>query len=270
MRSEKVFDISPTTNSGASYTIGLYFTTAELAGFDPATLQIAKTDAATIGAATAANTIIAPTTYIAYANGYLFTASFTGFSQFFLESPGVALPVTLLTFNGNLDNNNILLNWRTSSEQGSKYFDIEKSQDGTNFTTIGKLPAAGTSSSERVYHFTDRKPYEYNYYRLKMINIDGKFTYSGTILIKNLNVSQLLWVGNNPFHDIINIHLAKIPQQSIKVELINESGARVYFKEFTSTNFLNVDVSKLNMASGVYILRTAVDGKIYTNKLLKQ
>ncbi|MGZ4048513.1 MAG: T9SS type A sorting domain-containing protein, partial [Bacteroidia bacterium] len=270
MRSEKVFDILPTTNSGASYTIGLYFTTAELAGFDPATLQIAKTDAATIGSATAANTIIGSTTYVVYANGYLFTASFTGFSKFFLVNPGVALPVTLLTFSGNLNNNDILLNWKTSSEQGSQYFGIEKSHDGTNFTTIGKVTAAGTSSSAIDYHFTDRQVTDYNYYRLKMVNIDNKFTYSSTILIKNLNLSQRLWVGNNPFHDIINIHLAKVPQQSVKVELMNESGAKVYFKEFGSTNFINVDVSKINLASGVYLLRTTVDGKIYTNKLLRQ
>jgi len=269
-RSQKVFDISPSTNSGASYTIGLYYTTAELGGLDPATLQIAKTDAATVGAATAANTIIGTTSYVAYANGYVFTAPFTGFSKFFLIDPGVVLPVTLITFNGNLANQLILLNWKTSAEHGTKYFDIEKSGDGTNFTAIGQVAAAGNSSAGRNYNYTDRQIDEYNYYRLKMADLDGKFTYSSTILIKNLNVAQHLWVGNNPFHDIINIHLAKIPQQSIKIELMNESGARVYFKEFGSTNFLNVDVSKLSMASGVYILRTTVDGKIYTNKLLKQ
>jgi hypothetical protein len=270
LRSEKVFDISPSTNSGASYTIGLYFTTAELAGLTPATLQIAKTDAPTIGAANAANTIIGTTSFVAYANGYLFTASFTGFSKFFLINPGVVLPVTLLTFNGNLDNSDILLNWKTSSEQGSKYFSIEKSPDGTNFTPIGKVAAAGTSSSVNNYNYTDRQVNEYNYYRLKMVDIDGKFTYSSIILIKDINVSQHIWVGNNPFHDIINIRIAKNPQQDIKVELMNENGAKVYFKEFGNTNQVSVNVSGMNLASGVYLLRTTVDGKIYTNKLLKQ
>jgi hypothetical protein len=103
-----------------------------------------------------------------------------------------------------------------------------------------------------------------------MADIDWKFTYSSTILIKVLNVSQRLWVGNNPFHNIINIRLAKIPQQNVKVELINESGAKVYFKEFGNTDFINLNVSAMNLASGVYLLRTTVDGKIYTNKLLKQ
>ncbi|HEX7457437.1 MAG TPA: T9SS type A sorting domain-containing protein, partial [Ginsengibacter sp.] len=111
---------------------------------------------------------------------------------------------------------------------------------------------------------------EYNYYRLKMVDIDGKFTYSSIILIKDINVSQHIWVGNNPFHDIINIRIAKNPQQDIKVELMNENGAKVYFKEFGNTNQVSVNVSGMNLASGVYLLRTTVDGKIYTNKLLKQ
>ncbi|HWH62456.1 MAG TPA: T9SS type A sorting domain-containing protein, partial [Ginsengibacter sp.] len=249
---------------------GLYFTTAELAGKDPATLQIAKTDAATVGAATAGNTIIGTTSYVAYANGYLFTASFTGFSKFFLVDPGVVLPVTLLTFTGNLNNSDILLNWKTSSEQSSKYFDIEKSPDGRNFTSIGQVSAAGISSSANNYSFIDRQVNEYNYYRLKMVDIDAKFTFSSTILIKNLNVSQHLWIGNNPFHDVINVRLAKVPQQSIRVELMNGNGAKVYFKEFGSANEININVSGINLAAGVYLLRATVDGKVYTNKLLKQ
>ena len=229
-----------------------------------------KLTRATIAAATAGNTIIATTSYVAYANGYLFTASFTGFSKFFLIDPNVVLPVTLLTFNGNLNNNGILLNWKTSSEQGSKYFSIEKSPDGTNFTPIGKVAAAGTSSSVNNYNYTDRQVNEYNYYRLKLVDMDGRFTYSSIIFIKDINVSQHIWVGNNPFHDIINIRIAKNPQQNVKVELMNENGAKVYFKEFGNTNQVSVNVSGMNLASGVYLLRTTVDGKIYTNKLLKQ
>ena len=270
MRSEKVFDISPTTNSGASYTIGLYFTTAELAGLDPATLKIAKTDAATIATATAGNTIIAPTSYVAYANGYLFTASFTGFSKFFLVDPNVVLPVTLVTFNGTLNSNDILLSWKTSSEQDSKYFGVEKSPDGTNFQTLGHVTAAGNSSSVRNYSYTDNQLNEFNYYRLKMVDIDGKFTYSSTILVKDVNVSQRVWVGNNPFHDIINIRFARSPRQNVRVELLSENGARVYFKEFGSSNVINPNVSSVNLAAGVYLLRTTVDDKVYMNKLVKQ
>ena len=180
------------------------------------TLQIAKTDAATIAAATAGNTIIASTSYVTYANGYLFTASFTGFSKFFLVDPNVVLPVTLVTFNGTLSNSEILLSWKTSSEHGSKYYDIEKSADGSNYHAIGKVTAAGNSSSVNSYNYADKQVDEFNYYRLKMVDIDGKFTYSSTILVKDVNVSQHVWVDNNPFHNIINIRLGEEPTAKYK------------------------------------------------------
>jgi hypothetical protein len=270
MRSGKVFDITPSTNTGASYTVGVYYTTVELAGNDPATLQIAKTDATTLAGANTGNTIIGSTTYIAYGTGYLFTASFTGFSKYFLVNPGVVLPVTLLSFNGNLNNSSILLNWQTSSEHGTKYFEIQKSADGTNFHPIGSVNASGNSSINRNYNFTDMQVNEFNYYRLRMVDIDGYFTYSSTILIKNASATQHVWVGNNPFHDVINIHLARMPQQSVKIELMNVAGAIVYHKEYGNSNDIIVNVSGSNLSSGIYLLRTIIDGKTYSNKLLKQ
>jgi hypothetical protein len=180
------------------------------------------------------------------------------------------LPVTLVTFNGTLNSNDILLRWETSSEQGSQYFDVEKSPDANNFQSIGKVTAAGNSSLISNYSFTDKQVNEYNYYRLKMVDMDGKFTYSSTILVKDVDVSQRVWVGNNPFHDIVNIRLARSPQQNVRVELLNANGAKIYFKEFGSSNVINLNVSSINLAAGVYLLRTTVDDKVYMNKLVKQ
>jgi hypothetical protein len=271
MRSQKVFDITPSANPGASYTVGLYYTTAELAGKVPASLKIAKTTASTIAGADLSNTIIGTTVFSAYGAGYLFTASFTGFSKFFLLDLNVVLPVTILSFKGNLNNNNsILLNWNTSSENSSKYFEIRKSSDGTNFYPIGTINAAGNSSSLRNYKFTDSHVNEVNYYRLKMIDDDGRFTYSSTILIKNPKVSQKVWVGNNPFHDIINIRLAKNSQHNIKVELMNMQGAKVYYKEYGNSNEILINLSGTRLSSGVYLLKTMVDGETYLNKVVKK
>lgn len=85
LRSQKVIEVTPSQNSSSSCTIGVYFTAAELSGFAPATLRLAKTTAATMAAANTGNTIISPTTVTPYGNGYLFTASFTGFGKFFLS-----------------------------------------------------------------------------------------------------------------------------------------------------------------------------------------
>ncbi|MEP6928063.1 MAG: T9SS type A sorting domain-containing protein [Ginsengibacter sp.] len=269
IRSQKVFEVIPSTNSGASYTIGLYYTAAELSGKDPAKLQIAKTTASTLAGINAGNTVFGTTALTPYGADYLFTASFTGFSKFFLVDMSVVLPVTILSFNGNLNNNNILLNWKTSSEHGSKYFELQKSADGTNFHSIGTINAAGNSSSIHNYNLTDSHVNEVNYYRLKMIDNDSRFTYSSTILIKNPNVSQHLWV-NNPFHEIINIRMAKDPRQNIKVELVNMEGAKVYHKEFGMSNEIHINLSETRISSGVYLLKTLIDGKTYINKVVKQ
>ncbi len=270
MRSQKVFSIEPTTNLNSSYIVGLYYTTAELAGNSPANLKIAKTEAATVAGSDGSNTVTAATTYSAYREGYVFYAPFTSFSKFFLVDASVVLPVTLLSFEGALSGNNIQLNWKTSSERNSKYFELQKSGDGNSFVALGKINAAGTVSTERNYSFVDTRPSEINYYRLKMIDADGRSITSKTILIKNPDVTQHLWIGNNPFHNQLEVHLAKTPLKPIMIELISMNGAKVYSKIFGVATSINLDLSSSKISSGIYLLKTQVDGKIYTHKVIKE
>ena len=270
MRSQKVFSIEPSSNLGATYTVGLYYTTAELGGNAPDNLKILKTDAAAVASADATNSVIGNTSYSAYREGFVFYAQFTGFSKFFLIDPSVALPVTLLSFDGALSGNNIQLNWKTSSERNSKYFELQKSDDGNSFVTLGKINAAGTTSLERSYSFIDTKPSEINYYRLKMVDADGRSITSKTILIKNPNITQHLWIGKNPFHDQLEVHLAKTPLKPVMVELISMNGAKVYSKVFGISTTINLDLSNTKLSSGIYLLKTQVDGKVYTNKVIKE
>ncbi|MFS8082519.1 MAG: T9SS type A sorting domain-containing protein, partial [Ginsengibacter sp.] len=271
MRSQKVFSIEPSTNLNSSYTVGLYYTTAELAGKAPANLKIAKTEAASVAGADGSNTIISSaTTYSAYRDGFVFYTPFTEFSKFFLVDASVALPVTLLSFDGALSGNNIQLNWKTSSERNSKYFELQKSDDGNSFVALGKINAAGTSSTERSYSYVDTRPSEVNYYRLKMVDADGRNITSKTILIKNPNITQHLWIGNNPFHDQLEVHLAKTPLKPIMIELISMNGAKVYSKVFGVSTTINLDLSNSKLSSGIYLLKTQVDGTVYTNKVIKE
>lgn len=268
-RSQKVIDIAPTTNPGATSTVGLYFTLAELGGKAPASLRMAKTTAATMAAANSGNTTTATTSFAAFGTGYVFTASFTGFGKFFLIDAAVPLPVTLLSFDGRLNNNSILLNWSTSSELNSNYFNLEKSSDGTNFYSIGTVNAAGTSTIQRNYNFTDRQVNEFNYYRLKMVDIDGHFIYSKTVLIKNPDAKQNVWVVNNPFRTFIQVRFAKTPQQKVQFDLVNMAGVTVYRKETGSSNEIRLDLSTVYLPAGMYMLRTRVDGRLFTHKLAK-
>lgn len=94
------------------------------------------------------------------------------------------LPVELSDFNGIAMAYENKLTWETKSESESKHFSVERSLDGINFTEIGKIAAAGQSSSSLNYSFSD-----YNcrhgllYYRLKQVDIDGTFENSTVITI---------------------------------------------------------------------------------------
>ncbi|HMD00157.1 MAG TPA: T9SS type A sorting domain-containing protein, partial [Ferruginibacter sp.] len=270
----KVFDIAPATNPGATYTVNLYFTAAELSTYSssPAALRIAKTSAATMAGANAGNTTKADVTSFAAfgSSGYVFTATFTGFSKFFLIDDNVSLPITLLSFNGHLDNKTIPLDWSTSQELNSSRFEIEKSTNGTDFRFIGKVAAAGSSFTQRNYNFIDGQVTEYNYYRLRLVDLDGRFAYSNIILVKDPGVVQQVWVVNNPFSSYIDLRLAKMPKRRLWIELVNVNGARLYHKEFGVNDQLRLDLSGTQLSAGTYMLRTRVDDQWFVNKVMKR
>jgi trimeric autotransporter adhesin len=179
------------------------------------------------------------------------------------------LPASLVNFQGHLNNNQILLNWSTASEHNSKNFDIEKSTDGSHYYLVGSQVGAGNSSSQRNYNLTDKQVSELNYYRLKMVDIDGNFQYSQTILIKDPGARQNVWVLNNPFENSVSIRFAKTPGH-VQCDLVNALGAKVYQKNFTGSAQLTLDCSETRLATGVYFLRVNADEQLFIRKLVKK
>jgi subtilisin-like proprotein convertase family protein len=93
------------------------------------------------------------------------------------------LPVNLLYFAGNCEENEVLLNWKTATEINNDYFIIEKSADTEVFRQIGSLEGAGNSISERTYQFIDIDPYDESYYRLKQVDYNGDVTIHNIIYV---------------------------------------------------------------------------------------
>jgi hypothetical protein len=189
------------------------------------------------------------------------------FTTLLLNGP---LPTSLLDFDGHLKQNNILLEWSTASEANSNYFELEKSFDKSNFHRMAKITAAGTSTSLKGYSYLDREPpSELNYYRLKMVDIDGRFIYSSTILVRNPAAGQNVWVLTNPFNTSIRVRFVKTPRK-IQLNLINISGATLYRKEFESLSECELDFSSINLAKGTYFLQANLDGQLFIRKLIKK
>ena len=106
------------------------------------------------------------------------------------------LPVSLVSFSGKkMNDNQNKLQWITADEKDFDRFDIQRSADANNFETIGTLSGLTIANETvsnpvgqglRTYTFTDKFPVTSNYYRLKMLDLDGTFKYSRIISIKNL------------------------------------------------------------------------------------
>jgi hypothetical protein len=122
-------------------------------------------------------------------NGTIVTAGVvTSFSPFTLasSSPANPLPVELVYFRGSLTPENVvLLEWKTASELNNDRFEIERSADGFDFTSLANIAGAGTTSQASNYSYIDMQPLSgTTYYRLKQIDFDGTFTYSHVVSVK--------------------------------------------------------------------------------------
>lgn len=141
------------------------------------------------------------------------------------------LPVELTLFEAQSLGNEVHLIWTTATEVQNYGFEIERSDDGTTWNTIGFVQGNGNSNSAKQYAYSDVKIHGFPvlYYRLKQIDTDGTFAYSPTIRVIN-TVSMTAHLEQNypnPFNPetVINISLPQDVQS--RLEVFNPLGESV-------------------------------------------
>lgn len=148
------------------------------------------------------------------------------------------LPLTLGEFKGQLANKQAVLSWVTRQEQNTKDFEIQYSADGTKFLSAGIVIAAGNSNSDRNYTFTHKNLSNgNNYYRLKMNDIDGHFTYSNVVNLKMYVAEDGLSVYPNPATgDYFYINTSPETQLPLKYRIVSEEGKTILKGTVTQHN----------------------------------
>jgi hypothetical protein len=164
-----------------------------------------------------------------------------------------ALPVNLVSFSGTKKDGYNLLQWSTASEQNSKNFEIQRSEDGDNFNAIATVNAAGNSDRVLNYLYDDRAlaASTVYYYRLKMVDLDGSAKYSSIIFIKN-SASRLATVYPNPARDEITINVGNKSLLNSNAVLTDLNGKVLQRISLTQTS-TQVNVS--SYTRGVYLLK---------------
>ena len=169
------------------------------------------------------------------------------------EGPGLGtVPVVLVQFDVNNKNGQAYLHWTTNREINSSRFEIEHSVDGINFYSIGSVTANVNSTLMRSYSFYDSKPaLGVNYYRLKLVDQNGQFTYSE---IKKINFSKTASIGvfPNPVKDIVNITIDPSVTLPLTATVKNLKGQRVINDIKINEHHTSLECSLL--LTGMYII----------------
>lgn len=192
---------------------------------------------------------------------------------FDIQACGGPLPVTLVKLEANYHNGISYLSWKTEQEMNSSYFEIEHSSTGNYFHSLGTVKAAGTSNMEINYGFDDLKANRgLNYYRLKMVDKDGKFTYSNIVKV-NVNISEtfITTVYPSPFIDKINVAIISASDDITHFRLMDNTG-KIIVETRSSVN-KGANIITLNdlgyLSSGIYIMYVQVGSISKMIKLIK-
>ena len=163
-----------------------------------------------------------------------------------------------------------LLTWVTLSETNHQYFDIERSDNGINFSEIGRKLGQINSKVETKYSFKDDKPLQTGYYRLKQVDMQGTISYSRVIRIIRPVESMLTAIFENPVHDILKANLETTEPGQAQLHIVDVSG-KIMLKEFTKLqkgyNSYQSNLSKLS--PGTYYLVITRDGLRKTFPFIK-
>ena len=189
----------------------------------------------------------------------------TGAAPLFVSGVA-ALPVELVTFTAQKSSNNdVDLKWKTASENNNKGFDVQRSTDAVNWTTIGFVNGKGNVATESNYLFTDKEAAEgKNYYRLLQIDFDGNKKYSSIV---NVDLPQKAYytITNNPGKGVYQIRIASA--EKVELSVLDLSGRRIMNK-IVGIGVQEVNIS--NYPAGTYLLQLRRGDELITEKLVKQ
>ncbi len=183
-----------------------------------------------------------------------------------------SLPVTWLSFTAEKSGaNTVLLNWSTANELNNDHFEIERSNDGTNFAMITNIKAGSNPNQVQKYAYTDKAAQQGdNYYRVKQVDLDGRFTYTDIKKVTLDGASTFFSIRPNPVVDKATL-VAGTRLNNVRISMVSATGKTVYTSSQTLINagdVLTIPVS--NLAKGVYIIKITSDEGNKTEKLVVQ
>ncbi|MEL6987726.1 MAG: T9SS type A sorting domain-containing protein, partial [Bacteroidota bacterium] len=177
--------------------------------------------------------------------------------------PETALPVELMKFESSKSDYDITLHWESATEILLKEYVLQRSNNGIDFHRF----RAVSPNLEKSYTVRDLAPINgVNYYRLKMVDLDGTIEYSSTLAVAFGKEKELV-IFPTKVNDIVNISFSGNEEMS-ELSIFNMQGQKQLEMAINLSTTNQIDLSRLG--SGAYIIRVRIGEDIFTERLIKE
>jgi hypothetical protein len=186
-------------------------------------------------------------------------------------SPCTTLPVNLLQFRATLlQNNDVVLSWKFDESTSVDHFEVEHSSNLFDYKTRQQVRF---QPSLYKYQAIDKQVSDSrNFYRLKIVEMDGQIAYSNILIVSINTTDKGLRIYPQPAHAFVNLTITAVKKQQNTALLFDRNGKQV--KALTlqlekGNNIFTID-GLSSLPPALYILKTIVDGKAVAGKIIIQ
>ncbi|MGE5520164.1 MAG: T9SS type A sorting domain-containing protein [Candidatus Dadabacteria bacterium] len=189
-----------------------------------------------------------------------------------LTGKATVLPVSLLQFSATKMTESVHLQWLTTALENMDYYNIERSVDGANFSTIGRVNSYATSTS---YVFDDRQALTLNqpifYYRLKLVENNGTYKYSNIVTVDLMNSAFSVTFTPNPVRDNATLNVNGAKSGKMIIEIIDLSGRTLMqLNKTVNGGVIQLPIEVNSLAPGSYMLRITNANNRHVQQFIKQ
>jgi hypothetical protein len=185
------------------------------------------------------------------------------------------LPVTLKSFTAKLENKKPVLSWISSKEENLSHYVLERSSDGRNYNEAALIFSNGTTNNESNYQFADNAVSANSkgivYYRLRMVDMDGKYKYSETRLIRmgEAGKTMIIQAYPNPAINELRITVpATWQDKKVQFDIYTVGGQNM--KRLSRSNAGQTEVMDISqLPAGSYIIRVSAESETATQQFVK-
>jgi len=192
------------------------------------------------------------------------------------EFTGTVLPVTLTSIAAVKTTTDVLVSWSTATEINTKVFEVERSADGSSFATVGSEDAKGNSSTTQSYVFTDKGAVvtatsNILYYRLRIVDNDGSFSYSPVVTVLLGNNTQIVKVFPNPVTTELYASVVTGAAGNALIELQDATGRKIlHQQQQVAQGASTIAVNGIDrLQKGVYFVTISINNNQYVFKIVK-